>query len=102
MKTIYLIRNKKKVGVCKIDIDNKTAYLEGVKIYKKFRGNNYCYYLIKKAINRIKQINLTKIYLHVKHDNIPAIKCYKKNNFKITKRNYHNKKLFGYTMTLNM
>lgn len=99
-KTIYLIRNTMRVGKCKLDIDtNNIAFLWNVKIYGKYRGNGYCKYLVRKAVNLAKQVGIKKIYLHVKCDNKPAIKCYINNKFKITRKNYDdNNNLFGYTM----
>jgi len=47
-------------------------------------------------------MNLHSISLHVANTNIIAIKCYKKNNFKIIRNNHDdNNKLFGYTLKLN-
>jgi ribosomal protein S18 acetylase RimI-like enzyme len=101
IKKIFLIKNGINVGECTLDSDNDNkVYLQKVKIYKEFRGKGYCYYLIKKVINYIKKRKLDKIYLHVKHDNKSAIKCYKKNGFKICRKNYDKGKLFGYTTEL--
>ena len=99
MKTIILFDGPSTSGKS-THAQKLTAYLSKVKIYKKYRRNGYCCYLIKKAINRAKIMKIKKIYLHVKNTNISAIKCYKKNKFKITRKNYDNNKLFGYTMTL--
>jgi ribosomal protein S18 acetylase RimI-like enzyme len=77
-KKINLIRDGENVGKCELEIEkDNIAFLEKVIIYKKYRGNGYCYYLIKKAVNLDKKMNMIKIYLHVKHDNESAIKCYK-------------------------
>lgn len=45
-------------------------------------------------------MKIKNIFLHVKYDNYAAIKSYKNNKFKITRKNYDKNKLFGYTMTL--
>jgi N-acetylglutamate synthase-like GNAT family acetyltransferase len=98
-KTMYLTINKIKVGECKLDFEtDNTVFLWNVQIYQKYRGNGYCNKLVKKVIELSKQKKITKIYLHVKHDNNSAIKCYENNKFKIIKKNYEDKKLFGYTM----
>jgi len=57
LKIIYLIRNKTKVGSCKLEIDkiNNTCFLENVKIYKQYRGKGYGIYLVQKAVNLAKK-----------------------------------------------
>ena len=50
----------------------------------------------------MKRMKIKTVYLHVKSDNIPAIKSYKNNGFRITKKNYDKNKLFGYTMALSL
>lgn len=100
IKNINLIRDRLIVGTARLEITDKTAFLSKVQIYKKFRGNGYCNFLIKKVVNLAKRMNMNKIQLHVKHDNIKAIKCYTDNNFIIIQKNYDKKKLFGYTMEL--
>ena len=47
-------------------------------------------------------MKIDKLFLHVKYDNYAAIKSYKNNEFKITRKNYDKNKLFGYTMTLKL
>ena len=102
-KWIYLIRNKEIVGKCKLQKINKTElWLENVLIYKQFRGLGYSTFLVRKAINVAKKMKIKKIFLHVKYDNYAAIKSYKNNGFKITRKNYDKNKLFGYTMTLDI
>jgi ribosomal protein S18 acetylase RimI-like enzyme len=103
IKYINLIRNKEIVGKCKLQqINNTDAWLENVLIYKQFRGFGYSTFLVKKAINLAKKMKIDKLFLHVKYDNYAAIKSYKNNEFKITKKNYDKNKLFGYTMTLKL
>jgi ribosomal protein S18 acetylase RimI-like enzyme len=102
IKKIQLIRNKIIVGSCKLEINNNIAWLENILIYKKFRGLGYSKFLLRKAINLMKRIKIDTINLHVKYDNYIAIKSYKKNGFKITKKNYDKNKLFGYTMALSL
>ncbi len=103
MPYINLIRNKEIVGKCKLQQNTKTeAWLENVLIYKQFRGFGYSTRLVKKAVNVAKKMKIKKIHLHVKFDNYAAIKSYKNNGFKITRKNYDKNKLFGYTMTLKM
>ena len=102
IKYINLIRNKKIVGNCKLQLINNEAWIEKVLIYKQFRGLGYSIFLIKKAINLAKKIKIEIIYLHVKCDNFIAIKSYKKNGFIIIRKNYDKNKLFGYTMSLKI
>jgi len=83
--TISLIRNKIIVGSCKLEIENDECFLTKVKIFNKFRGRGYCVLLVNKAINFAKKRNLKYIFLFVNHENIAALKCYKKNGFKIIK-----------------
>tara|TARA_B100001093_G_scaffold479998_1_gene509481 strand:- start:50 stop:370 length:321 start_codon:yes stop_codon:yes gene_type:complete len=102
IKYIQLFRNKIIVGKCKLEINNNTAWLENVSIYKKFRGLGYSKFLIRKAITLMKRMKIESINLHVKYDNYIAIKVYKNNGFKIIKKNYEKNKLFGYTMVLSL
>tara|TARA_S200000501_G_C20794620_1_gene731180 strand:- start:215 stop:535 length:321 start_codon:yes stop_codon:yes gene_type:complete len=102
IKYIQLIRNKIIVGKCKLEINNNIAWLENVFIYKKFRGLGYSKFLIRKAINLMKRMKIESINLHVKYNNYIAIKTYKNSGFKIIKKNYDKKKLFGYTMVLSL
>jgi ribosomal protein S18 acetylase RimI-like enzyme len=102
IKYIQLIRNKIIVGKCKLEINNNIAWLENVFIYKKFRGSGYSKLLIRKAINLMKRMKIEIINLHVKYDNYIAIKTYKNSGFKIIRKNYEKKELFGYTMTLSL
>ena len=102
IKYIQLFRNKIIVGKCKLEINNNTAWLENVSIYKKFRGLGYSKFLIRKAINLMKRMKIETINLHVKYDNYIAIKVYKNSGFKIIKKNYEKNKLFGYTMVLSL
>ncbi len=102
IKYIQLIRNKIIVGKCKLEINNNIAWLENVFIYKKFRGLGYSIFLIRKAINLMKRMKIESINLHVKYNNYIAIKTYKNSGFKIIKKNYDKKKLFGYTMVLSL
>lgn len=103
MYKVKLYRNKKVVGKCNIEILDEISWITGVLIYKKFRGMGYSKFLIKKAINLIKRTKIKTVMLHVKHDNIPAIKTYKNNGFLIIRKNYDNNgKLFGYTMRLEL
>ena len=53
IKYIKLIRNKIIVGKCRLEIDNNSAWLTNVFIYKKFRGLGYSKFLLKKAINLV-------------------------------------------------
>jgi ribosomal protein S18 acetylase RimI-like enzyme len=99
---VKLIRNSVIVGKCGVVIEDNIAWLENVLIFRKFRGLGYSKFLVKKAINLIKRTSVNTVKLHVKYDNHPAIKTYKKNGFKIVKKNYDNNELFGYTMQLNL
>ena len=102
IKYIFLRRNKIIVGKCKLEINNDIAWLEKVFIYKKFRGLGYSKFLLMKAINLMKRMKIKTINLHVKSDNLIAIKVYKNIGFKIIKKNYDKNKLFGYTMMLSL
>ena len=100
-KRIQLIRNHQVVGRCKLEIyqDTDEAWLESVLIYKNFRGKRYSIFLVRKAINQARRMGIKKIILHVKHDNVAAIKCYTQNGFRITRKNYDDMHvLLGYTM----
>ena len=90
--------------ICIREIDNNKniGFISKVKIFKKYRGYGYCSKLIHKIITTSIKMKLIKLYLHVRCDNSIAIKCYKDNSFKITKKNYENHQLFGYTMTLKL
>ena len=97
---INLIINNISVGYGILELDNKElGFISGVKIYKKYRNNGYGTKLINKIVKIAINIKLTKLYLHVRYDNFNAINMYKKNLFTITKKNYDNKILFGYTMS---
>jgi ribosomal protein S18 acetylase RimI-like enzyme len=103
MRVIYLIRGGSRVGKCALDINDNVAFLYGVRVYKKYRGMGYCKCLVQKAISwvrslRTRQSRITTIRLHVEHRNISAIKCYQHNGFVVVRKNYDNRKLFGYTM----
>ena len=95
MRQVKLIRNGIIVGTCNFDND---GFISKVKIFKKFRGKGYCYFLIKKTINLAKRMSLNRLWLHVSNTNDTAIRCYKKNGFKITRKNSN----YGYTMSLKI
>ena len=97
-----LIRDKRVVAVGNLNIDKDVGWIEKVRVYAAFRGKGYCNHLIKKIINSARRHKLKELILHVKYDNISAIKCYKNNDFKIVKKNFDKKKLFGYTMKLKL
>ena len=59
----------------------RAGFISNVKIMKKHRGHGYCTKLVSKIVHRAKQMKIQKLYLHVRHDNGPAIKCYKNNKF---------------------
>ena len=103
-KKITLTRQQHIVGSGVLEIDNNKniGFISKVKIFKKYRGYGYCSKLIHKIITTSIKMKLIKLYLHVRCDNSIAIKCYKDNSFKITKKNYENHQLFGYTMTLKL
>ena len=58
----------------------------------KFLNKGFCKLLIKKLINITKhQFNCFE--LEVSPDNIPAIKCYERNGFKVIKKIKYNDKI---------
>lgn len=57
--------------------------------------------LLNYAISLIKKKGFKKVYLEVDKDNFPALKLYKKLNFKIEDEILENKK-YRYTMVLNL
>ena len=92
------------VGVCFVNIERKDVikplsnlflYLHTISIDPEYRGYGLCYHLVSNLLNaRItidgKMYKLGKslnMYLHVEtrkdNPNISAIKCYKKNGFKL-------------------
>ena len=98
---IILLIDSAEVGACDLEIDNKIGFISNVKIYELYQGKGYCEKLIKKVIEIAIVKKLVKIELHVKNDNIPAIKCYTKCGFKIIRNNLDDDgNLFGYTMEL--
>ena len=79
--TMYI--NNKKAGRAVLTKTTRGKFkdyylLSNVIIYKDFRGKKLCSIMINKICS-----NYKNIYLKVKKDNIPAIKCYKKSKFKV-------------------
>jgi ribosomal protein S18 acetylase RimI-like enzyme len=92
--TMYI--NNKKIGRAVITKTTRGQFkdyylLSNVIIYKEFRGKKLCSTMISKICSMYK-----KVYLKVKKDNIPAVKCYKKVGFKV-----FSETKFFYIMTNN-
>ena len=58
----------------------------------KFQNKGFCKLSIKKLINITKH-QFNSYELEVNPDNLSAIKCYEKNNFKIIKKLKYNEKI---------
>ena len=81
---IYLIYDNKIIAIGRI-IYHSEGYINMINIAKNLRGNKICNFLIEEIVNLTKKYhNINKFLLHVKKDNIPAIKCYEHNGFKIS------------------
>jgi len=91
------------IGVCFADIEHKRVikplsneylYLHTTAIDPNYRGKGYCYHLVRNLItakikigSTVKQLGKLPMYLHVcaniENPNMAAIKCFKKNGFKL-------------------
>ena len=84
------------ISLSKISKNQKSLYL-GIFIGNpKYRNKGHGSNSLSILINYLfKETFIRKIYLGVRKDNIPAVKAYKKNGFKIAQ-----KTIFGYIMSL--
>ena len=69
------------------DITNESAQLHIFIGDKNYWGKNIATSAVSLLLYEAKKLNLKTVYLLVNKNNIPAIKAYKKNGFKITKTN---------------
>ena len=80
-------KDKEAVGMCNLDIQEKSAYLYGFEISRPLRGQGLgtaCLGLFLKTYTNLPADQRTKtIYLQVSGDNLPAVALYKKAGFKI-------------------
>ena len=80
-------KNRELVGMCSLDVQEKSAYLYGFEISEHLRGQGLgtaCLDLFLKTYMSLPADQRTKtIYLQVSGDNLPAVALYKKAGFKI-------------------
>ena len=102
--SILMVQQTHIIGVCFVNIETKNVmkplskeylYLHTICIDPEFRGNGLCYHLVRNLLtskirigSSIKHLGKDmNMYLHVctnnDKPNIPAIKCYQKNGFKL-------------------
>jgi len=76
------------VGYCRFDLDNN-IYLVSIALDPDYQSRGLGHRLLSNSLNKI-IIDNKNIIAKTKLDNIPSIKLFKKNNFKIYKKDKNN------------
>jgi RimJ/RimL family protein N-acetyltransferase len=89
-KLLRIIFKKKHVGNLRIHFINKIQATIAILIGEKnYHSKGIGSKSIKLAIKLIKKKNIKKIYAYVNKKNLPSVRLFKKNGFKIKKNNPH-------------
>jgi len=81
--SLHAIINDTLVGYIIASSKNNAAYIHKFMVDEKYRGNKIGNNLLKRFSEVTGQLNFDKIELTVERDNLPAIKFYRRNGFKI-------------------
>ncbi len=68
-------------GYCEFLIEKGAGYIESIAIDRKFRRRGLGVMALRFMIERITELNLVEINLHVRTDNIAAVSLYEKEGF---------------------
>lgn len=79
------------VGLITYSLSLETADIEGVVTIAEQRGKGYASRLVERALERIEQTGIKKVFLEVRETNLPAICLYKKFGFEqiSVRKNYY-------------
>jgi predicted GNAT family acetyltransferase len=85
--SLYLIihNNLEVISSSRLEFTKKYGLITAVFTNTKYRGLGFATKNISKIIKMAKKLKLKQLILHVDSSNVPAIKCYKKSGFEITK-----------------
>lgn len=76
--------NDKAIGYCRFDFNDKTnAYLVSIAINPNFLGRGLGHYLLSQSLNKFTRS--AEILAEVRKGNLPSVKLFQKNKFKIFK-----------------
>jgi ribosomal protein S18 acetylase RimI-like enzyme len=73
-------------GLASFISKKNTAFLIGLWVDEKYRGQGRGRFLLAESISKLKKSGITQIELTVKEDNLSACKLYEKIGFKIIRR----------------
>lgn len=91
---LFIYKNNEIITSCRFIYKDNKGYINMVHTNEKYRNQGFCYQNIKLLLELTSDLTNTNT-LEVLRDNISAIKCYEKNNFKIIKElTYKNDRLY--------
>jgi ribosomal-protein-alanine acetyltransferase len=92
----------KVVGYISAVLEKDCCHIYSLAVLPDFRGKGIGSSLLNELLNKLKEINIKKVFLEVKTNNMVAIKLYEKFNFKIkeVKRKYYPDGSDAYVMEL--
>ena len=71
-------------GECYLTLFGNRAYLFGVLIYRRFRGQGYGYRMLHALLSRLPERGIREVFLEVSSENLPAVRLYEKLGFAVS------------------
>lgn len=71
-------------GECHLSLFGSRAYLFGVLIYRRFRGQGYGYRMLHALLSRLPERGIREVFLEVSSENLPAVRLYEKLGFAVS------------------
>ena len=71
-------------GECYLTLFGSRAYLFGVLIYRRFRGQGYGYRMLHALLSRLPERGIREVFLEVSSENLPAVRLYEKLGFAVS------------------
>lgn len=71
-------------GECYLSLFGSRAYLFGVLIYRRFRGQGYGYRMLHALLSRLPERGIREVFLEVSSENLPAVRLYEKLGFAVS------------------
>lgn len=71
-------------GECYLSLFGNRAYLFGVLIYRRFRGQGYGYRMLHALLSRLPERGIREVFLEVSSENLPAVRLYEKLGFAVS------------------
>ena len=71
-------------GECYMTLFGSRAYLFGVLIYRRFRGQGYGYRMLHALLSRLPERGIREVFLEVSSENLPAVRLYEKLGFAVS------------------